>query len=1273
MTPERWRQIEEIFQIALDLPEEERAAFIAGTCADDADLRVQVETLIRQDAEAGDFIEAPAFADSKIQLAIDLPETLPTTDIFEDPDVGRRIGAYRVVREIGRGGMGTVHLAERADSEFRKRVAIKLIKRGMDTDFILRRFRNERQILATLDHPNIARLLDGGTTEDHLPYFIMEYIEGMPVYNFCDERQLTIFERLRLFRHICAAVHYAHSKRVIHRDIKPSNILVTKDGVPKLLDFGIAKLVNPDSSVDITLDPTATAMRLMTPEYASPEQVHGFPATPTTDVYSLGVMLYELLTGHRPYRLRNRGPYEVARVICEEEPVHPSIVITHADDLLLTAPAISEHERLEYLYSNRGATADTLRRELAGDLDNVVMKALSKEPSRRYQTVEQLRDDITCYLEGRPVSAPPYFSNSAFAKTPGAVEASVNDKSLAVLPLKSFGFGNNADTAEDYLGIGLADALITRLSQLRKFAVRPTSSVLRYDRTGDPLTAGRELGTAFVLDGRIRRADERIRVTLQLLDVRSGAAVWAGQFDEKFTDVLSLEDVISAKVAEAIIPHLTGVERLQLAKRGTNNPEAHVAYMLGRYHWSTFTEEGFAKSLIDFHRAIALDPEYALAYAGIADYYNWVGVYAVMPFAETSAAAKDAALIAVALDETLAAGHSALGFATLTHEFDWTVAEQHLRRALHLDPNYATGHLWLSYHLIMTARFDEALSEIQRATELDPLSAINYYTLAWALYQARRFDESYDAGRKLIAMAPNYGLGHLFLGLLQQYTGAQTATSPKDGSLKDSKATELLGRTPYVLSWLAAGLAGAGKPEEARELLCEIEAATQTRYVSPYNLALVYANLGETERALAHLEQAFAIRDGWLTWLGVEPQFDSLRGHPKFRELLQRTNNPALLNASATAMTLIAGKPAQISPDAAAAREVQTLSSAQLPSSPQGTTGDAAPDSCADKAPLTDDDEANQLYVAACYYARRRTAEGVYQAIERLERAVERDPKFALAYAELADCYALLNWYVEPPPAEAWERAKQAALKAIEVNNKLAEPHNSLGLISLHYDRDWIKAEREFLHALELKPESSSTHRWYAYNLSAMNRHEEAIRQIELARKYLPRSSAIATAVANVLFNARRYDDAIAQCQKSLELDPGSVSTYTMLRWSYEKKGMVTEALAAFESERIFAGQTPTTRAKRAHVLAACGRLAEAREVLVEILAEREEKWVTSYEIAVIHALLGDSDDAFKWLAQAEREHAVGFTFIRVDPHLDALRSDPRFAELVRLTTTSTR
>ncbi|HLE62176.1 MAG TPA: serine/threonine-protein kinase, partial [Pyrinomonadaceae bacterium] len=304
MTPERRLQVEEIFLAALDRTPEERERFVSEACANDARLKREVETLLLQN-ESG-----------SVQKPFSAETVLLEKDVDDDPMIGRRLGAYRIERELGRGGMGTVYEAARVDNEFKKRAAIKLVKRGMDTDFVLRRFRKERQILAALDHPNIALLMDGGTTDDGLPYFVMEFIEGQPLYRYCDAKQLSITERLQLFLSICDALHYAHQMQVVHRDIKPSNVLVTLEGVPKLLDFGIAKLLNPDFAGDITHDPTATAMRLMTPEYASPEQVQGAPTTPTTDVYSLGVLLYELLTGHRPYRMRNRAPYEIARVIC---------------------------------------------------------------------------------------------------------------------------------------------------------------------------------------------------------------------------------------------------------------------------------------------------------------------------------------------------------------------------------------------------------------------------------------------------------------------------------------------------------------------------------------------------------------------------------------------------------------------------------------------------------------------------------------------------------------------------------------------------------------------------------------------------------------------------------------------------------------------------------------------------------------------------------------------------------------------------------------------
>src|SRR6476660_7509750 len=388
MTPERWRQVEEIFQTALDLSPDERVKYVFETCGTDETLRRDVQLLLSQYDSAGELLDEPVYGNTELSMLESFVEET-------DPMIGRRLGTYRIEREIGRGGMGAVYEASRADNEFNKRAAIKLVKRGMDTDFILRRFRKERQILAALDHPHIAGLLDGGTTEDGLPYFVMEYIEGQPLYSYCDTNQLTITERLKLFRSICDAVHYAHQKQVVHRDIKPSNVLVTSEGVPQLLDFGIAKLLNPQLSADITHDPTATAMRLMTPEYASPEQVQGAPTTPSTYVYSLGVLLYELLTGHRPYRLVNRAPHEIARVICEEAPAPPSVIITRAEDLLPSLYSGDESTTLKQLYTSRGGTLESLRRALSGDLDNIVMQALRKEPEWRYQTAADMRDDIT--------------------------------------------------------------------------------------------------------------------------------------------------------------------------------------------------------------------------------------------------------------------------------------------------------------------------------------------------------------------------------------------------------------------------------------------------------------------------------------------------------------------------------------------------------------------------------------------------------------------------------------------------------------------------------------------------------------------------------------------------------------------------------------------------------------------------------------------------------------------------------------------------------------
>ncbi len=1237
MTAERWQQVEEIVHTALDLPVAKRASYLSEACGGDVTLRDEVVNLLA-------YHESGEHAFNELIPAADRRPNHDTMADDVDPLIGRRIGAYRIEREIGRGGMGAVYEATRADKEFNKRVAIKLVKRGMDTDFILRRFRKERQILAALDHPNIAQLLDGGTTDDGLPFFVMEFIEGQPLYQYSDEHQLNITERLNLFLAICDAAHYAHLKQVVHRDIKPSNVFVTSEGAPKLLDFGIAKLLNPDLAGDITHDPTATAMRLMTPEYASPEQVQGSPIGPTADVYSLGVLLYELLTGHRPYFLGNRAPHEIARVICEEAPVPLSVIITRPYGLL---PRGNERTTLDQVYSARNASIDVLRRDLSGELETIVMRALRKEPAWRYQTAKQLRDDIASYLAGQPLSVLP---DVPFDAPQFRASRAASETALAVLPLKVIDLAG-ADSASDYLGTGLADALITRLSAIQRFAVRPTSSVLRYT-DADPLVAGRELGVAFVLEGRIRRAGDRIRLTVQLLDVADGTAAWAGQFDEKFTDVLTLEDAISSNVAEAIVPHLTGDELTRLAKRGTNDPEAHEAYLRGRSYWNKFNEDGFAKAIVCYHQAIAIDPDYAVAHAAVAEYYNWLGIYSVLPFHECATSAYEAAATAVAIDPMLSEAHCALGQAILCRDFAWDNAERELFRAIELNPNYAPARTWYGFQLLMEARFTEAAREARAAVSLDPFSIISRFCRIWCAYHERKFAAALDLCHELLKSEADQVMSLYVTSFLFTAMGRheEAIANAEQCIATTGKASRTLGRLGAAYAW-------AGQVEQAEEILREMNEIAARRYISPYHIALVQSALGRVEPALELLKRAVDSRDAWVLWMAVDPELDPLRTHPRFNTILQSINPRLGTMIDSVSIDSQAFVP-----------PVRELEPTPPPAAAPLTSPYPTP--VADTSPGVDD-EAQQLFTAGRYYATRRSAEGLRQAIERLERAVELKPDFAAAWAELADCYALQNWFVEPPPPEAWQRAKHAALNAVGADPLLAEAHASLGFVRLHYDRHWKDAELELRKAIVLNPSNLISHRWYAYSLSAMGRHDEAATEIERAREISPQSPVIATAVANVLFLAGRFDDAIAQCHKALALDPGGVAAHTILRWSYEKKGMVPEALAAFDQERVFAGDTPTTRAKRAHVLSATGHIEQAREILADIIRERSDKWVTAYEIAIIYSLLNDRDNAFLWLDTAEHEHAVGFTFARVDPHLDNLRSDPRFAQLLRSTNKS--
>ncbi|PYS99008.1 MAG: hypothetical protein DMF63_13120 [Acidobacteria bacterium] len=797
-------------------------------------------------------------------------------DIPANSMIGRRVGVYRLDEEVGRGGMGVVYRASRADGEFDQTVAIKLIKRGMDTDLILKRFRRERQITAALNHPNIAYFFGGGSTEDGLPYFVMEFIVGLPLYKYCDENRLNLKERLAIFRQICWAVQAAHDIQVIHRDLKPSNIMVMSGGKPKLLDFGIAKALDPElmSTDDV---PTATQLRAMTPEYASPEQINGEPVGTVSDIYSLGVILYELLTGHRPYRLRRKIKDEIARVIREEEPTNPSGSLTR-DDVLL--PQNGKEPTLERVLLARNSSLETLKRELAGDLDRIVLKALRKRPADRYETASELADDITNFLEGRPVNAEFYVSMANIPRP-----RTIDKLSVAILPFKTIG-PSAGDTSDEFMGIGLADALISRLSGVQRLVVRPTSSVLPFVNS-DPFEAGRRLGVDFILDGNVRVSGSRIRISVQLLSAGENATRWAKTFDSNLIDVLDLEDTISEQVASSLIPQLTTEERARVEKRGTNKRAAYEAYMRGRYFWSKFTDVGLRQMVEAFNEAIEIDPEYALPYIGLADFYTWSAVFGEIASREAFPKALAAARRALEIDDSLGEAYAALAFGVFLGDWNWSDAEYLSKRAIELSPNYAFAHEAYSNFLVAQGRFDEGIAEIKLAQELDPVSPRAILMTSWSLYQSRRFEEAVAAAWKANEMQPDFpqGLLHLGNGLtgLGKYEEAIAA-------LRSS--SELWGEAGMPRYMLAHARAASGDIESAQKILDKILITKDQRHVKPYFIAMCYLAVGDHEKAFEWFDTAVEEKNEWMIWFGTEPKLDPIRKDPRYKKLLAATNNP---------------------------------------------------------------------------------------------------------------------------------------------------------------------------------------------------------------------------------------------------------------------------------------------------------------------------------------------------------------------------------------------
>jgi len=903
MTPERWQQIKETFSAAVDREPNEQAAFLDNACADDAVLRRDVESLLAYDGSDLRFAEAPA------QLATEL-----LADHHDQSMRGRRIGPYVVLGEIGRGGMGTVYLARRADDRYQKQVAIKVIKRGMDTDAILLRFRNEQQILADLDHPNIVKLLDAGTTEDGRSYFIMDYVKGLSMLAYCDARRLSIVERLKLFRDVCSGVAYAHAHRVLHRDLKPSNILVTDAGVPKLLDFGIATVLDPERRSE-TVERLA-AVGPMTPEYASPEQVRREPLAAASDVYSLGVLLYELLTGRGPHSLVGRTAEDIARILSEEDPEKPSLVIGRIEKQSRVhdcdATPITPHA----VAIARAGEPAKLRRRLARDLDAIVLMALRKEPARRYASVEQFSEEIGRCLEGRSVVA----RMDTLARRSMAVltrkrtrvprtalvmvllvvlfgaqvswRAATTERmfdSVAVLPL----LNTSLDPDLEYLSDGVTESVIGSLSQLSRLKNVPGfGTVMHYKgQIPDARRVGRTLGVRAVLTGRVSLYGNRLTIGMELVDVADASRLWSKQYDGTLTNLAALQGELAVDVAEGLRLPMSMEEQHRLSAGHTDNSEAYRVFMLGRYYRNKPGVAAKTKSIEYFHQAVELDPEYGLAYAALADAYQavvWAGTAAHDP-KQIYPRAKEAALHALDLDDSLAEAYVSLATVKQWFEWDWSGADDAFKRALGLNPRSSSAHHRYGVYLTFMRRFDEGLATLKRAQQLDPLSLDINVDLGVAYHFARQPDRAVSQLRHALEIDPQFPRAHTILATIyaQEERGYPDAAAALQVSLQSIPA--LAAKT-----LLAKHYTWSGHRAHADAILNELLALAKRQYVAPTNIAEVYAVLGQKDRAFAWLEAAYEERTPGLLHVYANPIWEryGIRSDSRFPRLIRRMRLP---------------------------------------------------------------------------------------------------------------------------------------------------------------------------------------------------------------------------------------------------------------------------------------------------------------------------------------------------------------------------------------------
>lgn len=802
--------------------------------------------------------------------------------------VGTRLGRYEIRSPIGKGGMGEVYLAE--DTQLERTIALKTLPTDVARDRErMHRFIREAKATAALSHPNIAHIYEIGEAEG-TTFIAMEYVEGETLRQHLKRERVSTDEALGIALQVAGALAEAHAEGIIHRDIKPENIMLRPDGYVKLLDFGLAKLIescepdaqNSSAEAPTQLIQTNPGMLMGTVTYMSPEQARGLEVDGRTDIWSLGVILYEMIAGRVPFTGATTTDMLVSILEHKPRPLRKLLPELPLDLERVVSKAMAK--RRESRYKSAGAFV-------------LAIKSLRQEMEFKAKLARSLNVNLSSAEAVTEFNARPAIQtaqeHSASTKNSGRTSLTGRRRrprsktidSLAILPFVNA--GGEAET--EYFSDGITETIINNLSQLPKLKVMARSTIFRYkDKEVDPLEVGHELNVRAVLTGRMLHLGDRMVIQAELVDAFDGSRLWGDQYNRQWTDVFAIQEEIAREISEKLRFKLTGEEQKQLAKRHTDNPEAYRLYLKGRYCWNKRTPEGSKKGIEHFKEAIELDSGYALAYAGLADSYNVLGNYGDLPPRDAFPRAKTAAIKALRLDETLAEARSALAYALNGYDWNWAAAGAEFKRALELKPNYATAHYsYAITHLAALGKLDEAISEMMEAKELDPLSLIINTNLGWVLYFAGRYEEAIKQIHNALEIDENFNVAYFKLGQVYERLGRY------DEAIElYRKAMKLAGGNLWINQGLGHALAMSGRSDEARRILYELTELSARRYVSPYIFAEIYRGLGEIDLTFEWLEKAFEDRCDWLVWLGVEPGLDSLRSDPRFTELVRRIGLP---------------------------------------------------------------------------------------------------------------------------------------------------------------------------------------------------------------------------------------------------------------------------------------------------------------------------------------------------------------------------------------------